>query len=714
MIENNLFEIKKYDFTQDLLTEICENHFVNGLWPLVYILSDGIVKEAYVGETTDAISRMSNHLKSNSKNKLTAVRLITSDKFNKSATLDIESSLIKYLSGDGQYKLLNGNIGLANHTYYQKNEIYSDMFKTIWDELKSEGITKNSLDQINNSDLFKYSPYKSLSIEQKESLMDIIKSLLSKNNNRIIVEGGAGTGKTIIAIFLFKLLYSDMDDLNLEEFGEDEQEFIKLVKELKQSYPNPKIALVIPMSSFRKTIKKVFRNIKGLNANMVIGPAEVANNKFDILVVDESHRLRRRENLGTYFGVFDSVNIRLNLDKDNGTELDWVVMQSTKSILFYDENQSIKPSDVNKEKFDLLKSNKSTIIKVLTSQFRVKGGNDYVSYVDSLLRCKFRKNTVMFSSNDYEFLLFDSLEDMVERIKTKNKEFGLARLVAGYSWKWVSRNSDIHDIEIDNVRLKWNSVTDDFINSKNAINEVGCIHTTQGYDLNYTGIIFGKEISYDSVLGKIFIKRENYYDRNGLNGITDPEVLHDYIVNIYKTLMLRGIKGTYIYVCDENLREYFKEHIHTEKGREETKVYAPFSFEHINNFVTINVPMFESVGCGELLFADSTIQDMIPVRKDYIHAGSKYFVLRTSGDSMNKAGISSGDLVLCKKEYQPHEGDRVVALIGDDATIKEYHKDKGCIILKPCSTNPNHKPLKFENDEEMKVIAVVIRVLDKN
>ena len=351
MIESNLFEIKKYDFNQNLLDEICDNHFVDGLWPLVYILSDGSVKEAYVGETTDALSRMANHLKSNSKNKLTAVRLIASDKFNKSATLDIESNLIKYISGDGQYRLLNGNIGLANHTYYQKNEVYWDMFKTIWEELKSEGITKNSLDQINNSDLFKYSPYKSLSIEQRNSLIDIIKSLINKNTNSIIVEGGAGTGKTILAIFLFKLLNSEIEDLNLKGFGEDEKEFVKLVSELKSVYPNPSMALVVPMAGFRDTLKKIFKNVKGLSAKMVIGPAEVVKNKFDILVVDESHRLRKRVNLGTYFGAFDTVNRKLNLEKDVGNELDWVIMQSTKSILFYDENQSIKPSDVNKENF---------------------------------------------------------------------------------------------------------------------------------------------------------------------------------------------------------------------------------------------------------------------------------------------------------------------------------------------------------------------------
>src|SRR3989344_1127383 len=183
MSQTNSFEIKKFDFSSGLLNKFEDNHYVNGLWPLVYILSDGKIKEAYVGETTDTISRMSNHLKNSSKNKLTAVHLITSDKFNKSATLDIESNLIKYISGDGQYKLLNGNLGLANHTYYQKNEVYWDIFKTIWSELKSEGITKSTLDQINNSDLFKYSPYKSLSIDQKASIISIIKSLLNKNAN---------------------------------------------------------------------------------------------------------------------------------------------------------------------------------------------------------------------------------------------------------------------------------------------------------------------------------------------------------------------------------------------------------------------------------------------------------------------------------------------------------------------------------------------------
>lgn len=136
-----------------------------------------------------------------------------------------------------------------------------------------------------------------------------------------------------------------------------------------------------------------------------------------------------------------------------------------------------------------------------------------------------------------------------------------SRLIAGYSWEWVSKNKNVHDIVIDEIKLKWNSVSNDWVNSTNAINEVGCIHTTQGYDLNFTGLIFGNEISYDKKKNEIVIKQENYFDRNGKQSISDPNDLKNYIINIYKTMMLRGIRGTYVYVCDKSLREYFSEHI---------------------------------------------------------------------------------------------------------------------------------------------------------
>jgi uncharacterized protein len=719
MIES-LFEIKKYKFEKSSLSEIDKNHFVSGLWPLVYILSDGETNEAYVGETTDALNRMASHLNNGSKNTLTAVHLITSDRFNKSATLDIESNLIKYIHGDGKYKLLNGNLGLANHTYYEKNEVYWGIFQSVWDELKQEGITINSLEKINNSDLFKYSPYKSLTVDQKNSLIQIIDCLIDDKISTIIIEGGAGTGKTILAIFLFALLNTDISSMNLNEFGTDELPFIAKIKTLKQIYPNPKMALVVPMAGFRSTLKKVFKNIKGLNANMVIGPAEIANQKYDITIVDESHRLRKRVNLGAYFGAYDKVNLKLKLDKFDSNELDWVKLQSKKSILFYDENQSIKPSDIDKNSFNKLRNKESTVVKKLKSQFRVKGGDDYVSFINKILECNFQIYDTKFLYNNYDFLIFDSIKDMIDEIKLKDKRFGLSRLIAGYSWEWVSKNSDKHDIEIDNVQLKWNSVDKDWVNSENSVNEVGCIHTTQGYDLNYSGIIFGNEISYDKIHNKIIINKEKYHDKLGKQSIENPEILKSYIINIYKTMMLRGIKGTYVYACDKDLRDYLKRHISIFEKIEQIEPIQ-IQFKTRDYFETIDlpilekvaIPMYETVGCGQLMYADSTVQDMINIPKNFISSGSKYFILRTSGDSMNKIGISDGDLVLCKKNYQPEIGSNVIALIGDDATVKVLRKENGELTLQPNSTNPKHKPIIIDQTLDVKFQGVFVRVLKK-
>ena len=148
---------------------------------------------------------------------------------------------------------------------------------------------------------------------------------------------------------------------------------------------------------------------------------------------------------------------------------------------------------------------------------------------------------------------------MVSEIKIKNRKYGLCRILAGYSWKWISKGGENKfDIEIGDIKLKWNSVSDDWINTENSVNEVGCIHTTQGYDLNYTGIIFGNEIAYDKNKNEIIINKDNYHDKTGKNSISDPEILKTFIVNIYKTMMLRGIKGTYVYACNKDLSLYLK------------------------------------------------------------------------------------------------------------------------------------------------------------
>ncbi len=722
-------KINHYDFENNIFENLNTNHFAKDFWPLVYILSDGQTKTAYVGETTDAYSRMGAHLKNKTKSKLTAVHLITSEKFNKSATLDIESNLIKYMSGDNMFSLLNGNIGLANHNYYQKKEVYWDIFNSVWNQLRAKGISKHSIKHIDNSDLFKYSPYKSLTNEQSQGLFQILQNIATGKHDNTIVEGGAGTGKTILAVFLFKMLSSQLEDFSFKEFGSEEKAYIDLVNQIKTVLPNPKMALVIPMSSFRTTLKKVFKNIKGLSASMVIGPAQVSKQKYDLLIVDESHRLRRRINLGAYFGAFDKACLSLNLDKYNSSELDWVTMQSKNTILFYDENQSIKPSDTKKESFDLLKKSKKTSILKLKSQFRVKGGNAYIKHVDSMLNCFSTEGTHKFNSKDYEFTLFDSLEDMIEQIKLRDNESGLSRLIAGYSWEWKSnKNKDVYDIQIDNVQLKWNGTSNDWINSEESLNEVGCIHTTQGYDLNYSGIIFGNEISFDPINNEIIIKEENYFDKNGKQSIKDPKELKAFIINIYKTIMLRGIKGTYVFVCDPLLRKYFETFI-PKYLIEKPQIKELFITENIIPFENA-IPLYDlKVAAGNF----GTLQQVDNMK--WINIPNNYkpsddlFACKIIGESMNKV-IPNGSYCLFRKYSGGSRNGKIVLVesisihdsdFGSCYTVKEYeskkYKDEDgwkhqSIFLKPLSTE-NFKTIVLEDDELLtfKVIGVFECVL---
>mgnify|MGYP003624165732 CR=1 len=728
MIGNEAFKIECHDFDITSIDSL-NNHYANNLWPIVYLLNDEVVKEAYVGETTDAINRLKTHLKNNKKNKLKTFRIISGSTFNKSATLDIESLLIKYISGDGQYKLLNGNLGIANHNYYQKQEIYWDVFKNVWNGLRKDGIARHSLSHIDNSDLFKYSPYKSLTEEQKNGLYLIIDNLLDNNIQNTIIEGGAGTGKTILAIFLFKLLSSDNSDFNFRDFGDDEIELKFKIEKLQEKFPTPKMALVVPMSSLRKTLQKVFKNVKGLKSSMVIGPAQLAKTKYDIVIVDESHRLRRRVNLGAYFGAFDKINVKLELDKFVGNELHWVALQSTKSVLFYDEAQSIKPSDVLKDDFDTLKSRKETKIEYLQSQFRVKGGNSYVSYIDDLLKCNLELNKDVFSSKKYDFVLFDNIESFVTEIKLRNDEVGLSRMIAGYSWKWVSNKDDsLLDIEIEGSKLRWNSTNIDWVNSPNAIDEVGCIHTTQGYDLNYAGVIFGNEISYSKEKQEIIIKEENYFDANGKQSIKDPSELKAFIVNIYKTIMLRGIKGTYVYACDKELRDYMSSFIMPHKSNIEDEI---INLDIRENKFDNSIPFYNlQAAAGDFSALQTVDANGWIALPEYIRYTEDYFACKVVGESMNKI-IPNGSICLFKKYRGGSRNGRIVLAqsteiqdndFGSGYTVKEYSSNKSysedswshqTIILKPQSIDSSFESIILSQHEinDFKVVGIFEMVL---
>jgi uncharacterized protein len=726
---------EKYDFNKKSLEKINENPWVKNQWPLVYFIQNEGKRVAYVGESTNFSNRIKNHLanpkKSNAFNKIS---IIGSDKFNKSATLDIESKLIQYISSEGTYELQNGNHGLINHNYYQQ-DLYKNLFIDIWRKLIENKIVSKSLEEIENSELFKYSPYKSLNEDQYNSVLEIIEALTEKKSSKIFIKGSAGTGKTILATYLIKLLGSDVSDTNMDDFSDNEIQEINLIRAYKIKYPKAEIGFVVAMSSLRKTLQNVFRKIPELKSSMIISPSDTFKKEYDLLIVDEAHRLRQYKNIG-WMGVFKKNNRKLGLD-DTGTELDWIIANSKNQIFFYDSAQSVKPSDIPSSHFDKLLSEPNTIEIELKSQMRSNGGNDYITFVDDLLNIK-RENKNFYNPDNYDVVVFDSMKDMYEQLSIKEEKHGLCRLIAGYSWPWLSDpkkkpKPDLNaiDIAIDGVELQWNKTDKDWINSEDSFNQVGCIHTTQGYDLNYTGVIFGEEISFNKVTQQIEIDKSKYFDKNGKRGLEDIEELKEYIINIYKTIMFRGIKGVYIYACDKNLREYFKEHISTYKSESRLRILP---FTDVKPYVNA-VPIFNIyAAAGD--FSDLQIQSEyenyewveLPIN---ISAREDYFVCQIIGESMNKK-IENGSWCLFKKySGGTREGKIVLAQhyniqdsdFGAGYTIKEYHSEKNIsenswshksIVLKPLSFDSSFYPIELKDEEltDLKIIGEFITELN--
>jgi uncharacterized protein len=556
-------EIRKFPFEQetpDLIGSPENKEEINWTnnWPVVYIISNG--EEAYIGETYKVKERLKQHQENQDRKKLNEVFILIDPQSNKSFTLDLESFLIRYMSCDGIFKLQNSNKGLVNYEYFGRDKSKWKFEHLIWPKLKELKLAKRDLFLIQNDDLFKYSPYTPLASNQHDILLKTLNELVNSFNRKvsILINGGPGTGKTVLGSYLIKLL------LSKEESFEDEETKMSLSKIQNKI---KKIGFVIPQQSLRKTLKRVFKKISGLSPEMVLSPNDVVKDKFDLLIVDEAHRLRRRKNLSTY-QQFDKNNKKLNLPKE-ATELDWILSNSKTQIFFYDYGQTIKPTDIEHEYF-LKKINTDLFFEhELKSQFRVKGGENYMDYIKDLLNSKLSGKKYF---EEYDFRFFDSFSLMRKEILKRNDEFKLARLVAGYGWKWVSKNNkNIPDIKIEDERLNWNTEILDWISSECSINEVGCIHTIQGYDLNFAGVIFGPEITYDFVEKKIKVIKNNYHDFNGKRSCSDKE-LEEYVKNIYGVLLTRGIRGTYVYAVDENLRKYLREFIKFHTTPEEIKI----------------------------------------------------------------------------------------------------------------------------------------------
>lgn len=588
-------DIKSYPFTNEGLEQVKNTQLGNN-WPVVYLIHDD--ENLYIGETTSASTRMGQHLKNEEKKNLELIEIIFDETYNKSVILDYEQRLIRYCSSDDRFKkVINKNKGQkAEHNYYQRDK-YRNNFASLWHALIEKGVANKSFDVIENDNIFKFSPYNALTKEQEEISIDVLTDILNTFESETdgtkvsLIDGCAGTGKTVLAISIINSLVNainfepDEDTFYIEEDDAKKSGILLAIKNYIQKERNGhpfKIGFVFPMPGIRRTISNVFKECgNGLEAKMVIGPNDMIKEKYDILIIDESHRLSRRKNL-TGFKAFDEASNKLGLNPKETNQLEWALNCAKHVVLFYDKLQSVKSSDIKAEVFESTLRTNSHSIKPykLTTQMRCEGGDDFIQYVRDILTCK-EKEFKRISS--YEFLLFDDVDEMVQRIQKLDKIHGLCRVVAGYAWKWITKSKDKvkntmerydylvktnqFDILIENHKYIWNLSDENWVTRLDAPYTIGCIHTTQGFDMNYVGVIFGEEIDYDFENNKIVINLNKYYDSKVKAGMNEDE-LKELIINTYMTILARGIKGCYVYACNHNLKKYLENFI--AKANEET------------------------------------------------------------------------------------------------------------------------------------------------
>lgn len=352
----------------------------------------------------------------------------------------------------------------------------------------------------------------------------------------LIIEGGPGTGKTVLAINLLVRLTG-----------------LKLLSKYVSKNAAPR---KVYESKLVGTIKRShFSNFFSGSGAFI----ETEPNTFDALIVDEAHRLNEKSGL---YG---------NLGENQIKEL---INSAKCSIFFIDEDQRVTLSDIgSKQAIRAFAKAKGAIVEeyMLSSQFRCSGSDGYLAWLDDVLAIRPTANPLLDTS-EYEFKVFNTPQAMHAAIEQKNHG-NKARVVAGYCWPWLSKkDSKASDIVIgDDYARQWNLDQDGslWIIAENSIEQVGCIHTCQGLEVDYIGVIIGPDLIVRD--GQVLTSphKRDKHDKSirGWKKLMKerPDFAQketDLIIkNTYRTLMTRGMKGCYLYCTDQKTAQYFESRI---------------------------------------------------------------------------------------------------------------------------------------------------------
>jgi uncharacterized protein len=370
-------------------------------------------------------------------------------------------------------------------------------------------------------------------------ISEVKTAIAYQSRKTIIIRGGPGTGKSVVAMNILGGLLHPLDGSKP-----------KNVCYCTPNYtPRTVFSEILIDNDYKKAaIAELFKTISSFTRCSVCD--------YDCVVVDEAHRAF---NWKFGYGVKKGIDM-----------IDKLFYASRVNVFFIDEDQRVSKDD--RLTVDLIKAYAkkygSEVIEgedlKLTSQFRCLGGEDYVAFISTFLG--FDNERPLYRPGKYDFQIFDSPSAMRDAIYAKNVEFGKSRIVAGDTYAWISESdpegNDPNDwdivLEDGKFKMRWNKKqSKSYLNDKTQYDRVGCVHTVQGIDLNYCGVILGTDILYRD--GKVIYDStpNTAKDRIG----TDPELAKELIRNGYKVLLTRGIRGTYVYCQDKALQEHLKSSI---------------------------------------------------------------------------------------------------------------------------------------------------------
>ena len=366
--------------------------------------------------------------------------------------------------------------------------------------------------------------------------------------NVIIVKGGPGTGKTVIALHLMAEL----------------SKFTNNGKGLNVQYATKSKPLLEGVKyNINKDAKLMFHNV----LNYI--PSLVKENSVDVLLVDEAHRIQKSPN-------HQYTKPENRTDK---SQIDAIIQSAKINVFFIDDKQAIRGVEIGsaeliREAAEKLGANVEEC--ELTAQFRCNGCDDYMKWLDNVLYNK--PITSELKLNEFDLRIFDNIQEMYNKLVEQNNIEGQdARLMAGFCWPWSTDvvNGDlVKDVCIGNFAMPWET-SDRVPYSKLTkkypkwfewaykplgIEQVGCIYTAQGFEFSYAGVIIGPDLKYDKATGKVITDKNETKDPVLRRNVKEATMTYDdYVRNIYRVLMSRGMKGCYLYICDENLRDYMKQ-----------------------------------------------------------------------------------------------------------------------------------------------------------